>query len=84
MACVTFQRQTQKGKMGSGDEEQQPKQGLVSEGGFLCCTWVERPWKNNLKKKNPTHLGYVCFFCRSTGVVFNLGHESGLSYIDLF
>lgn len=51
MACVTFQRQTQKGKMGSGDEEQQPKQGLVSEGGFLCCTWVERPWKNNLKKK---------------------------------
>lgn len=46
MACVTFQRQTQKGKMGSGDEEQQPKQGLVSEGGFLCCTWVERPWKN--------------------------------------
>lgn len=51
MACVTFQRQTQKGKMGSGDEEQQPKQGLVSEGGFLCCTWVERPWKNNFLKK---------------------------------
>lgn len=83
MACVTFQRQTQKGKMGSGDEEQQPNQGLVSEEGFLCCTWVERPWKNNFLK-NPTHLGYVCFFCQSTGVVFNLGHELGLPYIDLF
>lgn len=55
MACVTFQRQTQKGKMGSGDEEQQPKQGLVSEEGFLCCTWVERRWKNNNKKK-PLHI----------------------------
>lgn len=54
MACVTFQRQTQKGKMGSGDEEQQPKQGLVSEGGFLCCTWVERPWKNNFLKNRYT------------------------------
>lgn len=50
MACVTFQRQTQKGKMGSGDEEQQPKQGLVSEGGFCVVHGLKDPGKIIFKK----------------------------------
>lgn len=64
MACVTFQRQTQKGKMGSGDEEQQPIQGLISEEGFCLVRGLEDPGEG--KKK---HLGHVCSFCQSTGVV---------------
>lgn len=66
MACVTFQRQTQKGKPGRGDEE-----GTLPG---LCWPPVEALCGLVATGEAPVGL-YVCSSCHCTGVhAFNVGH----------